>query len=236
MKHLKYMVRNMKKKDIFRSDVLNIFCDASTRKHGKNTDICYGAIAICKYDVLDEIYRINSNCTNNNAEIKAIRAGVLLGIRYKNQFSEINLFSDSQISLFGIRDRIFTWTYNHNDGLIYGYEDSIKSQDVFIDILNIIVSHNIKINFYHQKGHVKIDKFKSVLEAGHVFTASNNIRSKLDLNLIRYISNFNNMVDTKSRSVLMSHDITKLNIVEPIKFYPLNFYNQVNQYNNIIRR
>lgn len=220
--------------EIYKQNILNIFCDASTRKRGNEVDVCYGAVAVCEDTIIDEVYRINTNSTNNNAEIKAIRAGVLLAIRYKNQYEKINLFSDSQISLFGIRDRIFTWTY-HDDGYIYGYDSRIKSQDVFIDIMNMIVSHNVQIQFYHQKGHVT-NKFNSLKQAAYVFIASNNIRNKVDINLIRYISDYNNLVDKKSRSVLCNTDISKLNIVEPIKFYALNFYDQVNQYNNIIRR
>ena len=70
----------MIKVDIYKPDVLKIFCDASTRKKGDGFDVCYGAIAVVQDNIIDQVYRINSNSTNNNAEIKAIRAGVLLAI------------------------------------------------------------------------------------------------------------------------------------------------------------
>ena len=224
----------MHKDDIYNNNILNIFCDASTRNRGSNVDVCYGAIAICKDDIIDQLYRVNSNSTNNNAEIKALRAAILLAIRYKNRFSEINIFSDSQISLFGIRDRIFKWKYNKNTERIYGYESEIKSQEVFIEILNMIIDHELKVNLYHQKGHIDINNFTSLKKAAHVFIASNNIRDKVDYNLIRYISINNARVDERTRRHLLSTDIYAKKIIEPIKFIPdINFYDKLNQYYNI---
>lgn len=200
------------------SNILNIFCDASIRPRGKQKDGCYGAIAIHNDTIIDEIYRICSDTTNNNAEIKAIRAGVILAAKYRNQFAVINIFSDSQISILGIRDRYKTWICG-KDGLLYGYGDTpIKSQEIYIEINQIIKDNSLIINFWHQKGHVK-NNFKSLKEAEHVFIASNGLRQSVDINLIRYISDYNNEVDQKSRSILYQTDIYKYKYFDPIKFY-----------------
>ena len=208
----------MVKSDIYKPNVLNIFCDASIRKRGKLKDGCYGAIAVKQNTIIDEIYRICSDTTNNNAEIKAVRAAVLLASKYKNEFPIINIFSDSQISILGIRDRFNNWICKE-DGLLYGYGgEPIKSQEIYIEIYNIIQSNNLTINFWHQKGHVK-NVFSSLKNAEHVFMASNGIRQLVDINLIRFISDFNNIVDQKSRSILYQTDIYNEYYFDPIKFY-----------------
>lgn len=215
----------------FYGNTLNIFCDASTRRKGKILDACYGAIATVNNTEIDKIYRISSNSTNNLAEIQAIKAGICLAIKYKDRYDSINLFSDSEISILGIRDRYFKWKVKYNK--LYGTNSKlISNQDIFIETMNLICDHNLMITFYHQKGHVS-NNIKSIKEAEHVFMASNNIREKIDLNLIRYISYWNDKVDRESRSNLMNTNIYKLNIVRPVHFNVVNFYEQMNHYNNM---
>ena len=213
-------------------EVLNIFCDASIRKMGDKSAGCYGAVAVYGYTIIDEIYRICSDTTNNNAEIKAIRAGILLAIRHGNKFKRINLFSDSQVSLFGIRDRIFNWTVGRG-GKLYGSQNQlISSQEVFIEIANLIVSHNLNISLWHQKGHVKMNDFRSLDEAKHVFMSSNGVRINLDTSFIRYISTYNDIVDKKSRSVLYQNDIYKQSYDDALRFQAQNFYKLINNLKN----
>lgn len=213
---------------------LNIFCDASTRSRGSNIDVCYGALAVHMNDIVDQVARVNSNSTNNNAEIKAIRSAIMIALKHREEYKVINIFSDSQVSLFGIRDRIFSWKYNEKENVLYGYGSAIKSQDVFLDILNIIVSHNLAVNFYHQKAHVYTGRLLDLKSAAKVFMASNGIREKIDYNLIRYISDYNNKIDAMTRKLLLSTDTIDKQFIEPIKFGSIDFYSQVNQYNNII--
>lgn len=210
---------------------LNIFSDASIRKRGNLYDGCYGAIAVSNNQIIDEIYRISSDTTNNNSEIKGIRAAILLAIRYQYNFSNINIFSDSQISIFGIRERFPTWRYNVKDGKLYGSADQpIKSQEVYIEIMELINQYNLTVTFWHQKGHVE-NKYDSLVEAQHVFCASNRIRDKVDLSLIRYISYYNDIVDKKSRSILLQTDPYKMKYTSPLIFYPANYYSLLDEYN-----
>lgn len=206
-------------KNFLSKDILNIFCDASIRQRGKIKDGCYGAIAVNENEtIINSIYRICSNTTNNNAEIKGIRAAISLAVMYKNDFPIINIFSDSQISILGIRDRYQTWKCGQ-DGLLRGYTgEPIKSQEIYIEINNMIDDYNLRVNFWHQKGHVK-NTYDSLKEAKHVFIASNGIRQSIDINLIRFISNYNNIVDQTSRSILYTTDIYSQQFFDPIKFY-----------------
>lgn len=216
---------------------LNIFCDASIKNYkDKTADGCYGAIAYRGKNEIDSLYKICSNTTNNNSEIKAIRNGVELALKWRYNFNTINIFSDSQISIFGIRDRIFNWVQGSNS-ILYGYDHvPIKSQDIFVEIMNIIISNNLYVNFYHQKGHVKTDSFTSLQNAEHVFKASNNIRENVDFNFIRYISILNNRVDDITGKILNKHNKDQ-KIYDGITFVPPeNFENNKSTYMNLIGR
>lgn len=209
------------KKDICNPHTLNIFTDASIRKRGYGYDGCYGAIAVDDDHIIDQIYRISSETTNNNAEIKGLRAGVFLALKYKNQFKIINIFSDSEISIRGIRDRIVNWKIN-DSGILVGKTGPIANQDIYLEIVYLMLRHNLRVNFLHQKGHVT-NHINSLYNAQHVFSASNMIRGRVDLNLIRYISNWNNIVDKTSRSILLRCRTNETKFLDVIQFYPSQF-------------
>lgn len=224
----------MRLQDIYSPRILNIFCDASVRLSGNVYSSCYGAIAITCDQEIDRICRVNYDSTNNNGEIKAIRAGICLAIKYQYQFDQINLFSDSQISLFGIRDRILNWSCNPNTGTMYNASGTkVYSQDVYIDIVNLIVLYNLRVNMFHQKGHVDFSKAKDRMKAAHVFITSNGIRNKVDFDLIRYISIYNDKVDIETKRILQRTDTVQNKIIEPIKFVPVNFNQLMNEYSKI---
>lgn len=204
--------------DIVNEYTLNIFTDASIKNREYGYDGCYGAIAVYNGEIIDEIYRVITNTTNNNAEIKGVRAGVFLALKYQNTFSTINLFSDSQISIFGIRDRFLTWTLSPTGVLLGKNGQEILSQDIFLEIVYLILLHNLRINFIHQKGHVSF-KSDSLMQAQHVFRASNSIRGRIDIGIIRFISKWNNIVDETSRSYLNRFNGSR-STYDPIKFLP----------------
>lgn len=93
---------------IYNKDTLNIFSDASmiNSSEPKLGTGCYGAVAVCGDQIIDSFYRISSRSTNNSCEIKGLRAAILLANKWKGQFSFINIFSNSQISVFGLKDYI----------------------------------------------------------------------------------------------------------------------------------
>lgn len=214
-------------------DTLNIFCDASIENlNDGRFRGCYAALAVYNDQPIDKIYKVCNNTTNNNAEIKAIRSSVILASKYKTQFKNINIFSDSQVSIYGIRDRIFNWTMV--DKTLYGANHNpIANQSIFLEILNIIISKNLNIKFYHQKGHVSSSE-KSISHAKDVFIKSNSIDT-VSNELIKYISYWNNMVDNESRFVLYNlHLENEYN--EPISFVAsMKFQNQLAQYKQLIQ-
>ena len=221
--------------DIFTPDAINIFTDASILKiNSVETIGCAGCVLVFGELIdknIQEYYQIIRNTTSNNSEIKAIRLGIQNVLKYKNQYNKIRLFSDSQISIFGIRDRIFNWKYIN--GTYIGTEGTpIKNQNIFLEIVYTILENNLNIEFYHQKGHVTYTP-RSINDAMHVFIASNNIREYVDESFIKQISIFNNMVDNNSRNYL-DNFIPSNEYLEPLYFKSALFNKR--QYLNLIRR
>lgn len=212
---------------------LNIFVDASIRRINKYRSAgCFGAVAYIGNTKVDEDYRICTKSTNNDSEIKAIRSGVGLAIKWRNQVRVINLFSDSQVSIFGLRDRIYSWKIENNK--LTGSGDSvIKNQAIYIEIMNMIVNNNLIINFYHQKGHVNPDSYPSLETAVHTFISSNFVREKVDIEFIRFISFKNNEVDKTSRSYLYNTNIKHLHITDALEYTPFNFNDTLRKYNEL---
>ena len=214
----------LRSEDIFNENSLNIFTDASMRTMPNGEQVgCSGVCVVGGCEILEESYIINRFSTNNDSEIKAIRNGVLIGKKYKNRFPVIRLFSDSQISIFGIRDRIFKWSLYENK--FYGSENNpIKNQSIFVEILNEIIDNQLPIQFLHQKGHVNYKDQKSLMNAINVFKTSNNIRDFIDIQLIKDILYFNNMVDEKSRYILNNPEIYYGREIQDIGIEPIKFF------------
>ena len=109
------------------SNNLFIFTDASVTKYGRHEEeyiSCSGAVACvwtgnC-YQIIDQSFVINRCSTNNNGEIKAIYYGLLLALKYKNNFRTINLFSDSKISIYGLREWIEDWVQRSRGDQLLG--------------------------------------------------------------------------------------------------------------------
>ena len=224
---------------IFTPDAINVFTDASIKKLRSGETIgCAGSIAVFgepKTRNEQERYQIIRNTTSNNSEIKAIRLGIEQILPYKNYYKKIRLFSDSQLSIFGIRDRILNWKF-YNGKFIGSNGAPIINQDIFSEIVHTILENDLYIEFYHQKGHVGFTD-KSLNNAMHVFTVSNNIRTYVDMLFIKQITVYNDMVDNNSRQKL--ENICRLHnrqYIEPLIFEPDIFdksrYRELTRYNN----
>lgn len=186
--------------ELFDSNVLNIFTDGSIYKHNlfNETIGCPGALAVQYTDnnfiEIDKDMIIRRYSTNNDSEINAILLGIRIAIKNRNYFDKINLFSDSQICIFGLREWIYNWIKCTQNGIMYSSSGTeVANQEVIKLIINLIVEYNLNINFYHQKGHVT-ETQQSLKNALDVFNKSNkcNIR---DYNFIKIISKFNCEVD-----------------------------------------
>ena len=141
--------------------------------------------------------------------------------KYKNSFKNINIFCDSQISIFGLRDYIYKWRFNPYTGLLYGSTGKpIVNQNIFIEsyylLSNLIANTNSCIRLFHQSGHID-NRYDQIKEAALVFAKANNVRGSIDLNFIRYISTYNNYVDQTSRTLLRNSNI-QMQYLDALKF------------------
>lgn len=198
--------------NLFNSETLNIFCDASIKQIeiGDYSEYigCPGAVVIAtgatgKREIINtEIYTLR-NSTNNNSEIRAIAIAVNNAIRYKHGYNIINIFSDSNICVQGLKDWVFNWVNCFHNGKMHNSSGlEVANQEIFMDIINTILRNNISINIYHQKGHVVTNNIKSMTHAKKVFIRDNDIRVDVSDDLIAEISYYNNLIDILTKQEL----------------------------------
>ena len=220
--------------DIFKTnDILNLFSDASMRTVSKKDHIlasCYGSVAVNKDTIIDEWFRCQSESTVPAAEIRGIRCSLILALKWRYMFRTINIFSDSQIAVFGLRDYIYNWKYNPEEERYYlgNRKSEVKNQELLIEcfyLLNELRKTNI-VNIFHQCGHVD-NGFDNIKNAAEVFKKSNGVNGIVSYELVRYISVYNNYVDNKSRSFIRT-----LNVFENYYTDPVEFYSKGNLYLN----
>ena len=197
-------------------NTLNIFVDASLTTLEDGTMVtCSGALAVvdattANPKIIDRLFCINVNSTNNHGELMAILKGIELAIAHKHQFSKINIFSDSKISVYGIRDWCYKWFNNIEDPyktIISSTGAPVSNQELIISIIRAIAFNNLSVSIYHQKGHVDIRNREKVINAMKTFNANNffdNERNKIWTTYYQTItmSIFNSMVDSLSRQYL----------------------------------
>lgn len=202
---------------IYRTGVLNIFTDASMYPYEyKGYKIgCSGVELAMSYKEMDintslyptgyiPNYVVTLDTTNNNSELIAIRQGVLFAIANKDKFQEINLFSDSLISIKGLTEWIDGWFYKTLKSrdpyftLITSSNTPVANQDLIKNIIALIYYNNLRINFYHQRGHCSND----LKLAKRDFIKYNNITGIVKDSFIRDITEANDVVDQRSRQIM----------------------------------
>lgn len=192
----------------FNERTLNIFTDASISNIGQNYIGCSGAVAVTGHfdnmKIVDEVFKINPESTNNNSEIKAIYYGIQLAIQHQYEYDTINLFSDSKISIFGLREWIKNWVEVSKGNVLIGSTNKpVSNQQEILGCIYTILENDLNINLYHQKGHC--EKEASVRQALVVFKSSNNIERFITFDYVMNISRWNCYVDQKSRSILLDY-------------------------------
>lgn len=206
--------------DIFRNEqVLNLFTDASLKSRGNETDICYGCIAVCCDTIIDSDYRVNTSKTSNSGEAQGVLLALQFAVKYKHIYPVINIFSDSLITIANIRDRYMSWRF-YKDNYINKSTGIVQNQSLFVHMMQIICAFDLHVNFFHQKGHVNQRKFLDIKHATDVFANSNRVHTTVDYGFIRYISNYNNIVDITSRSILTRTDTISIKYETPFIYKP----------------
>ena len=204
--------RFMIQSDLFNSDSVCIFTDSSFKESPKcksGTSIGTTAPAYCVYfnnSCIEQDFHILHDSTSQQGEMYAMLLGIRASYRYRNWCKYIRIFSDSQNTVFAIRDRMVNWASSTNNGIkILGSDGSIKNQGYLMMIVNEIMSNNIPLILYHVKGHVNIKSDPSIISARKTFLQSNPFITKIDNNDIYRIAMGNNAVDEYSTVMLRSN-------------------------------
>ena len=218
---------------------LNIFTDASMMYINNSTENalgCSGYVAVAKGNIIDQDVFILHNTTVNKAELYGLLMGVYAAIKYKDKYDTIRIFSDSQLSIFAIRDRIFKWIRNAKTGacnLVGSDNQIIKNQDLIMEIIYTILTFGVKIEFYHQKGHIDIVNKGSIAKATKTYCLSNGV-NYVDQDIIITISMYNNFIDNLTRQHLKLNYDLHTNIKSGLiyEYYPFD----INKYKSLINR
>lgn len=228
--------------------IINIFCDASIDTDKKIA--CGGCYIVAQesepytsFSPLRYKMYLQHNATNNSAEILAIWTGVTEAIKIRQQYPNaiFRLFSDSKISLYGLRDWMKNWIKNSQrrgtDVLINSSGQEVANQQYFIDIYNLIVETGLKIELYHQRGHVGESGGVNLERARIQFIRANKV-SPENLGLdIQFLSQCNSYIDNMTRSAIrqyIDHGII-INDTMTAPVDPMHHYIRSNMLHQYIR-
>lgn len=217
---------------LFEHNTVNIFCDASIYKTYEETIGCPGSIVVINDQIVDQSIEIYRFSTNNHSEINAILMAVTQALRYVNGCNRINIFSDSKISVFGLKEWIFNWINTRDDtGIMYSSSGQpVANQNIFLNIIRKIVSNNLNFNLYHQKGHVGKN---DLVIAKKVFQTSNKIC--LNDDEVIYISKYNDYIDNATRNYLYNVDYASFeHLQQPI--IPTINSNTIKSYRGLLNK
>lgn len=221
--------------DIYSARVINIFSDASMTANVHPNGVCkfgcYGAIVVFLNEIIDKEYRVLSNVTTNQCELLGLKTALSFALKYCTRYDKINIFCDSLYTVDTMREYIFSYRFKYSEEL--GYNCLYNSQNKVIanqsaivecaELLNRVKFMNPNVTIYHTSGHVDETNYDSIKRAARKFKQLNNVYETLDLNIIRYLSRYNNYIDGITRSYLYSIDMN-LNYQIPIEFIPLHRY------------
>lgn len=212
------MKTNFTIENIFYTDSINIFCDASIHTNNGCVSSSSGFITVYNNKIINQDFKIIKDSTNNIGELY----GVLMSVKEATKYNKhVRIFCDSQLSIFAVRNRIFSWILKSDEnGLLYGYDNKpIKNLSYILEIIYTILNSNIDIEFFHQKGHVQSNN-PSLQNARDVFIRSNYeyIDQQVDSEFIELISNYNNYIDNFSRDMLLKHENEISGSIRPISF------------------
>lgn len=234
------MLAKLFKEDFVNPNVINIFTDASMMPTDGTQPVpgCYGFLTMHGETEINHGVYVDTYSTVNRAEIKGIKCAVMEAIRLRSIGFRgmINIFSDSQISVLGIRERIFGW-FNNGSYLENKSGEKVANQSEYIEILQLIIQYNPYVNFYHMKGHVNIHDSQLVFKASSTFRRSNmhpdTPVKNIDLDFIKFISKCNNEIDNRTRWHLRNQ-VRPENVVyrDAFTFVPTPIYDdQLHTYN-----
>lgn len=197
---------------IFNDHTVNIFTDASVKNHGKVTEVIAGMELHNKdLDVKRSRYVRLLPSTVNEGEIYAIYMGIMACVEIRDKYPDrdytFNIFSDSRISILGLREWYSNWVdmtiENDTDKLINSAKEFVMNQQLFINCFDYIIKSGIHINFYHIRGHMCTLKLSDIDKFTRSFKDINYLNDYPSRELVSRLILMNDFVDRTSRSYIL---------------------------------
>lgn len=190
----------IKFESIFNDNTLNIFTDASMYNTKEENIGAPGFVAVIGNKIIAKDAIILRESTNNESEIYAINMGIQFALANRDKVKVINLFSDSQFAVFGLREWIFKWMNNIKDDRIYNSSGKlVANQHIFMNIIYTILEYNLEINIYHNRGHFSKSQIREFIS---LFTKHNFLNDYIDYRTASSIMYYNDIVDNYTRDLL----------------------------------
>lgn len=204
--------------EIFNSDTLNIFTDASTKNIRGETIGLPGFVAVVGDKIVNQKIIALRDSTNNQAEIYAIKMAVEFALQYRSNVKVINIFSDSMISVYSLREWIFKWVNNIKDyNFINSSNKEVTHQSIIMSIVLTILENNLEVSLYHNRGHFNPNNKAEVKEFIDKFKEINILRDEISTSIAIHIMKYNDMIDNNTRNFIRNlsiKDIEKLSVLE----------------------
>ena len=190
----------IKYNDVFNEYTLNIFSDASTIKNGNEIIGAPGYVAVIGNNIVYKDVRILRESTNNESEIYAILMAIQYALFNRDKAQVINIFSDSQFAVFGLREWIFNWMNNIRDDRLYNSSNKqVANQKIFMNIIYIILQYDLKVSIYHNRGHFTHNKLDEFIL---LFKKHNFLNDYIDRDVATSIMYYNDIIDRYTRDTL----------------------------------
>ena len=217
----------------FNPTTLNIFTDASVKQMMYGFDSCSGIIAIIGDHKLAEQIKINRNTTNNFGELYAIQMAVQLAFDAKRLLKQspkyINIFSDSLISVRGLREWYNGWGINEE----HEVERIVANKEIIARIISMIIDYEINISLFHIKGHVNFNKNSDIHKAIQKFYQHNKDTGEIDFETMKLMLQCNDYVDNSTRNFLQQSENVPITI-RPIERLLMFSDQDLEKYRNLI--
>lgn len=189
---------------VFNDNTLNIFTDASMTKTDDDESVgCPGYVAVIGNLVVDRQAQILRESTNNESEVYAILMAIQFALANRNKVKVINIFSDSQFAVYGLREWIFKWMNNIQDDRLYNSSGKeVANQHIFMNIIYTILQYNLNVSIYHNRGHFPKSKTQEFIK---LFKKHNFLNDTIDYQTASSIMYYNDMIDKYTRGTLQQN-------------------------------
>lgn len=185
------------------SNAINCFTDASCVNRNGVVSSCAGYVLTYQDKVIEHDERVLYNTSNNYGECYAVMMGVQALLRYAHYDTFLNLFSDSKITIEGLRTWCTSWVKAKRDGVFYSSSGKpVANQEIFKYIIGTIAINGIHMQLFHVLGHKSPSSLSNIKDQKHNFNLMNN--TLICDEIARELCYYNGLVDNNTRDALMA--------------------------------